>query len=119
MKKKVPNIWVISDTHFSHEMLVEREYRPPDFEQKLWRNIHAMVKPGDLFIHLGDVCIGNDAYNNEKLTTLSMGTNILVRGNHDGKSNNFYREHGWDFVCREFKDKPLSLSLMVKKMLVL
>ena len=29
---------------------------------------------------------------------------ILVKGNHDSKSNSWYLEHGWDFVCEEFKD---------------
>ena len=26
---------------------------------------------------------------------------ILVKGNHDKKSNNWYQNHGWDFVVRE------------------
>ena len=30
---------------------------------------------------------------------------ILVRGNHDSKSDAWYYNHGWDFVCTEFKNK--------------
>ena len=29
---------------------------------------------------------------------------VLVKGNHDHKSRQWYYEHGWDFVCKQFYD---------------
>jgi len=98
------NIWLITDTHLGHKMLIEKGYRPADFEDKILINLNRTLKPNDVLIHLGDVCIGNDAHNNKLITKYHNGTKILVKGNHDKKSNKWYLEHGWDFVCEKFID---------------
>lgn len=91
------NYWIISDTHFSHRKLDEWGGRSGNWEEKIWRDI-AAIPTGDVLIHLGDICIGNDEEVHQTLKG-SDCKRILVRGNHDKKSYNWYLEHGWDFVC--------------------
>ena len=57
-----------------------------------------------ILIHLGDVCIGDDANMHERFIKSIPCKRILVRGNHDKKSNAWYMDHGWDFVCNRFYD---------------
>lgn len=96
------NIFLISDTHFGHSKMLEYEARPFDFEEKILDNL-KVIKDEDILVHLGDVCIGRDAYWNEMMfSEIPMSRCILVRGNHDGKSFNWYYDHGWNFVCDSF-----------------
>lgn len=92
-------IFAISDTHFNHQMLVEKGYRPADFETRMLLAIeHAQ---GDLLIHCGDFAIGNDDMAVKKYIFAArfFKKKILVRGNHDGKSDAWYMERGFDLVC--------------------
>ncbi len=91
------NYWLISDTHFSHRKLDEWGGRSGDWEEKIWKGIRSIPNE-DTLIHLGDICIGDDLAVHEKIDALPM-KKILVRGNHDKKSQSWYSEHGWDFVC--------------------
>lgn len=97
------NIWITTDTHFSHAKLIDYG-RPADFEDKIKRNIKLSVSNSDILIHLGDVCIGNEAVNNEWFRSLGA-RRYLVLGNHDTKSIKWYLEHGWDFVSERFDFK--------------
>lgn len=105
---KVDKIYITTDTHFSHKKLIEWG-RPKDFEERLWKGFEV-IKENDLLIHLGDFCIGNDELNHNLFMERVKGKKIFVRGNHDNKSNTWLYNHGWDFVCREFKDKFFGLS---------
>ena len=73
-----------TDTHLGHKMLVENGYRDVGFESKIFSNIRMLS--GDMFIHLGDICIGNDEKWNNKLidSLLRFERKILVRGNTHG-----------------------------------
>lgn len=90
--------WLISDTHFNHTKLEDWGGRSGDWQEKLWKGIES-IPQGDALIHLGDICIGDDLEINRRLTLLKNRKYILIRGNHDNKSLNWYQEHGWDFVC--------------------
>lgn len=97
------NYWIISDTHFSHTKLDDWGGREGDWQEKLYKGI-LNIPRGDTLIHLGDICIGNDIEVHIKLFHKEFGIaaglkNILIRGNHDKKSAQWYMEHGWDFVC--------------------
>lgn len=97
--------WLITDTHFNHMKLLEYG-RPADFEQRIFDSCVDKIRPGDLVIHLGDILIGKDSETHlrwvDPLVT-GIGANwILVRGNHDKKSDTWYLERGWKFVCKEF-----------------
>ncbi len=98
-------IWLITDTHLGHDAMVKYCGRPENHSELILKNLEV-IKSGDVLIHLGDICIGKDAeWHRELFLRLGAGvTKILVRGNHDGKSNAWYLEHGWDFVCENFTD---------------
>lgn len=107
--KQEQKIWLITDTHFSHKKLIEWG-RPPDFEEKLWKGL-SVIGDDDLLIHLGDFCIGNDAENHARFMEVVKCTKIFVRGNHDNKSDSWLYKAGWDFVCREYKNKHFGLHI--------
>lgn len=89
--------WVISDTHFGHNKLVELCGRPEDFSDRILANIERMVKPSDVLIHLGDVTWGT-------IPKFPCKT-ILVRGNHDAHKYKYYMNKGFDFACDSFSLK--------------
>lgn len=95
------NYWLISDTHFSHAKLDEWGGREGDWQEKLYKGIGIVQDRGDVLIHLGDICIGDDVEVHRRLMmeVFPATKKILVRGNHDRKSASWYIEHGWDFVC--------------------
>lgn len=95
-------IFLITDTHLNHDKLVEFG-RPKDFQDRIKKGL-KYLKDDAVLIHLGDVCIGNDAENNKFFTDLKC-KKILVKGNHDNKSNSWYLSNGWDFVCDSFTMK--------------
>ncbi len=97
------NYWIISDTHFNHEKLTEWGGRSGDWQEQIWQGIENIPK-GDMLIHLGDICIGDDEAVHDNFQHARIGTRtVLVRGNHDGKSLNWYQDHGWDFACDSFE----------------
>jgi calcineurin-like phosphoesterase family protein len=86
------DVWVISDTHFSHANILKftdkdgKPVRPfqsvVDMNQTMVDNWNRVVKPGDKVYHLGDVFFGDK----ERFKTLwprLMGRKRLVVGNHD------------------------------------
>lgn len=91
--------WLISDTHFNHSKLEEWGGRSGDWQEKIWKGI-AMIPAGDILIHMGDLCIGNDKEVMEIFVEKTMNLHtVLVRGNHDKRSINWYIENGFNFVC--------------------
>jgi len=95
--------WVIPDTHFGHRKL-EEYCRITNFENLIFKNL-KQIQPGDVVIHLGDFCIGDDVKWHDSWNKILMNCRlILVKGNHDKKSNKWYYEHGWDFVCDKLSD---------------
>lgn len=103
--------FLTSDTHFNHEMLVEKGYRPQGYESKIVSSWDKRVGADDTLVHLGDFCVGKDAIAHEVLKTLP-GRKILVMGNHDRQSMHWYATHGWDFVVREFRWNYLGHRLL-------
>lgn len=92
--------YLITDTHFNHEAMIEFCGRPENFNEIIMKGLKNL--PDNIYlIHLGDICIGKDEEVHNKLSSLPY-KKILVRGNHDNKSNSWYLEHGWDFVCDQF-----------------
>lgn len=96
--------YLISDTHFGHDAIVSYCNRPAN-HRELMMNALSKLSKQDCLIHLGDICIGNDAYWHEDIARMCPARRILVIGNHDSKSWSWYMEHGWDFACDSFKLK--------------
>ena len=91
------DIWVISDTHFRHESLLNfvgkdgelvrgKHFKDiDDHDEQLIERWNSVVKPGDTVYHLGDVVIGNNIgkeWFNKNFSQLH-GNKILIAGNHD------------------------------------
>ncbi len=94
-------IWLITDTHFNHAILQKYCGRPENCDDLIKKNLELMVKKDDLLIHLGDVCIGFDLLHNSYFKSLGCKT-ILVKGNHDRKSSNWYMRNGFDLCVNRF-----------------
>ena len=93
------NTWLTTDLHFSHKGMIELCGRPQDFEKRIVRHWDRLVKPSDTVICLGDICIGDDKAVHEKYIQQLPGFKILVKGNHDKKSDTWYESNGWQICC--------------------
>lgn len=107
------NFWIIGDTHFGHDNIIEYCNRPPHFETTLLQNIYQ-VPPRDVLIHLGDIAFKHDAMWHGKLFDDNRATPLgwLVTGNHDKRTLSWYISKGWAFVGHS-----LSLNIYGKRLL--
>lgn len=78
-------------------------HKRSDFN-KIINTIKDTINDGDLIIHLGDIVDGEFTNEDElkKILIDIPGRKILVRGNNDIFSYNFYRSCGFDYVTRSF-----------------
>lgn len=95
------NIWIISDTHFGHELMLTLGVRSKDYEKEILNSMVKLVKKEDLLIHLGDLAFKPNTEIGQALS-LVKGNKILVRGNHDGGFEKYFKL-GFNMVCDEFK----------------
>jgi calcineurin-like phosphoesterase family protein len=105
------SVFVTTDTHFNHEKIFEYCNRPLDYESQLIRGYQKLTV-NDVLIHLGDICIGEDQNVHDQYIKPIQAKKILVRGNHDKKSNNWYLRNGWDFVCTHFYDRYFGVNVL-------
>ena len=90
---------VISDLHLKHQNMLTYCQRPENFTELIVKNYKELVGPEDTVINLGDVGIGKFDDWKDIIPSLP-GKKILVRGNHDKKSCDWYVSHaGFDFAC--------------------
>lgn len=83
----MPDIYVISDTHFGHYNMVHKfKTRPFDtvegMDETLIENWNKTVKPGDKVYHLGDFAFGDKTKHPPLIKRLN-GRKRLIVGNHD------------------------------------
>lgn len=99
--------YFIADLHFGETAICRYENRPfRDTEQmdaELIARWNTAVTSDDVVFVLGD--FGADGYETEVLARLN-GIKYLVKGNHDTKENEFYRQAGF----REVYDYPIILD---------
>lgn len=105
-------IYAISDTHFGHHKLEEKYGRMSGFGAEILNNIEKVH--GDLLIHCGDFCMGDDARHHAEFMNFAKGfkRKVLVLGNHDHKSSAWYIEQGWDFVCEAFTERYFGKNIL-------
>ena len=72
--------------------------RPQNFGIRIQKNLATMVAPQDTLIHLGDVIFYNYPSLKGILDSIP-GRKILVRGNHDSKSNHWYMNNGFSYCA--------------------
>jgi len=109
----MPKIFLIADSHMGHTKMLEYCNRPTNFEDKILKGLRT-IDSKSILIHLGDFCIGNDKkWHKEFFNHSNARRHILVRGNHDmSKSDNWYYNHGWDFVCKTFTGKYFGKKIL-------
>lgn len=102
-------IYFISDTHFNHKNIIKYCNRPfKDIEEMnsaLIENWNKTITDYDIVFHLGDVALTNESEIKEIIPKLK-GKKILIRGNHDKKSKEFFRSVGFEII----PDNPLKLD---------
>jgi calcineurin-like phosphoesterase family protein len=105
--------YITGDTHFNHTpAMLEYCNRPENFESRIFKHLMALGEDTILY-HLGDVCIGRDAEMHERYIAPLKARKILIRGNHDKKSNTWYLAHGWDFVCLAIADNLFGKKILL------
>lgn len=92
-------VYFIADTHFSEENIMMYENRPfksvTEMNEELIVRWNQVVSEDDVVYVLGDLGAANqEAFILEQL----KGNKYLVKGNHDTKSNQYYRESGFQEV---------------------
>lgn len=107
------NYWIVTDTHFDHDQIIEYCGRPANFAELILKRLKSRVMPGDVVIHLGDICIGSDEVWHQRLMSGLVGKKWLVKGNHDKKTNSWYLNHGWDFVADSMKIRLFGLDIVL------
>ena len=89
-------VFFIADTHFGDERIRKYENRPfenaAQMDRALIQNWNSVVDCDDIVYVLGD--FGASGCESEILSELN-GKKILVKGNHDEKSNEDYRCFGF------------------------
>lgn len=101
------SIYFIADTHFTEENIMRYENRPfasvQDMNECLIDKWNARVGNEDIVYVLGDF----GALNHEKDVLCHLkGMKYLVKGNHDTKENEYYRNVGF----KEVYDCPILLE---------
>lgn len=96
-------IFIIADTHFGHENVIRYCNRPfrsvDEMDKAIIKNWNSVVTQQDTIIHLGDFILGNKERCKDIIKQLN-GKKILIKGNHDNWSDDFYREAGFSYVSK-------------------
>jgi calcineurin-like phosphoesterase family protein len=93
--------FVIGDPHFGHKNIIKYCERPFECEdamdEVLIHNWNSVVKNGHIVYINGDFSMRGKEETTKIISRLN-GIKYLIRGNHDTKSNNYYRQCGFDEV---------------------
>lgn len=95
-------VFITSDTHFNHANIIKYCDRPfsttEEMNKALIANWNRVVGPEDTVFHLGDVALAKGhSMLNEFIKPLN-GKKILIRGNHDKKSDEDFIKAGFEKV---------------------
>lgn len=107
--------WVISDSHFYHNKIIEYCQRPfntiEEMNQVIIKNWNQVIARDDIVYVLGDFCFGNKETLKEIVSQLN-GRKILILGNHDRLTKGAYLDAGFETVtkCPIIVDNDFILS---------
>lgn len=91
-------VWFYADPHFGHKNVIRYCNRPfnniSDMNTQLIKNYNKLVSNNDVVYILGDLSFLNTTSTAEIVKALK-GYKILIKGNHDLKSNTAYRKMGF------------------------
>jgi calcineurin-like phosphoesterase family protein len=95
--------YITSDTHFSHYNIIEYCERPfkdtTEMNDALISNWNSVVSKNDRVWHLGDFCMCGKKSATEIVKQL-RGYKILILGNHDNHSEQWFLDIGFDKVYK-------------------
>ena len=116
------DIWVISDTHFNHENILNfvdkdgnkiRSFHDVHHMNEIMiQNWNKLIRPQDKVYHLGDVYFGSQQSAEHVLSRLN-GKKRLIVGNHDtiyGKGNILQKYFQKIYMWRLFKEFNMCLT---------
>ena len=108
--------YFISDTHFNHKNIIKYCNRPfkdvEEMNKVLIKNWNEAITDFDTVFHLGDVALTNESEIKELIPKLN-GKKILIKGNHDKKSKEFFSKAGFWIVTEsslKLDDEKIILS---------
>lgn len=113
----MPNVFLISDTHFGHQNMLTflkddgTRLRPlwelsQEMDQHMIDNWNKVVKPLDKVYHLGDVSMSKHGI---KAMYALNGKKCLIKGNHDIHKLSDYTPHFYDIrACHKLDNCILS-----------
>ena len=93
------NTWIISDTHFGHNRIIELAGRPENHDEIMIRNWQDSIKDSDMVLHLGDLGLrwGKPTSLVEQVRELP-GEKYMIWGNHDDNPESFYNDLGFTMI---------------------
>jgi len=95
--------WIISDTHFGHRKIIEMCNRPfqnlEEMEKTIIKNWNNRIQDGHDVIIAGDFSLSTKE-RCEQICRQLHGNKLLIKGNHDSHSNQYYRDCGFDEVSK-------------------
>ena len=106
------DLFIVTDIHDGHAMMVEKGHRPEGYSQTFIENWQRVVPPTATVIDLGDVMMGH----NQKerlpalLKQLPCAHHILCVGNHDRRKWSEYYDAGFALVCTSIRIKDIVFS---------
>lgn len=103
-------IWMTSDTHFGHGVLISGEMKRPfnttaEMDRKLIKNINDSVAAEDILFILGDFTMVSPERRSyvEGILRKLNGKKILILGNHDRFTAMQYVDMGFYQVCTHYE----------------
>lgn len=87
-----PPFYVVSDTHWYHQRIVELQGRPQDHETMMVTRWQRVVRESDTILHLGDLFFGGDeGYERfaHEIAPRLPGRKYIILGNHDRKKYDY------------------------------
>lgn len=98
--------YFISDTHFNHKNIIRYCDRPfedvKEMNETMITYWNKTVKPNDTVYHLGDFSLCNKS-SSELIARKLNGKKILIRGNHDKRSDKWFLDIGFNKVCKKLR----------------
>ena len=104
--------YFIADTHFGDEAIIRYENRPfktaTDQEEFIVKEWNQMIHPEDTVYVLGDFGMSHSKEEVTRLCGVLNGKKILVMGNHDTNTPEWYRQCGfaeaspWPIIYKDF-----------------
>lgn len=110
--KKWTKLWILSDTHFNHQFMIDGKIRTKNYQTLILERWKSTISNEDIVFHLWDVIFKNDGELWNILRDLP-GYKILILGNHDKHSPEWYIKKWFNEVYYNYiipGDNPILLS---------